>query len=35
VPGRWDAAAELLDALIAAERFPDFLTLAAYQKLEG
>jgi malate synthase len=33
--GRWDDAAGLLDGLVAAERFPDFLTLAAYQKLEG
>ena len=33
--GRWDDAAQLLDALIASETFPEFLTLAAYQKLEG
>jgi malate synthase len=33
--GRWEAAGEVLDALVASERFPDFLTLAAYKKLEG
>ena len=33
--GRWDDAAQLLDALVASETFPEFLTLAAYQKLEG
>jgi malate synthase len=33
--GRWEDAAQLLDALIASEGFPEFLTLAAYQKLEG
>ncbi len=32
--GRWETAAEVLDALVAPERLPDFLTLAAYQKLE-
>jgi malate synthase len=35
VAGRWQDAAQLLDALIAAERFPEFLTLAAGRKLEG
>ena len=35
VAGRWQDAAQLLDGLIAAESFPEFLTLAAYQKLEG
>jgi malate synthase len=34
-PGRWQEAAQLLDALISAKDFPEFLTLAAYQKLEG
>jgi malate synthase len=34
-PGRWQEAAQLLDALVAAKEFPEFLTLAAYQKLEG
>jgi malate synthase len=33
--GRWQDAAQLLDALIATEGFPEFLTLAAYKKLEG
>ena len=33
--GRWKDAAELLDALIAARPFPEFLTLAAYRRLEG
>jgi malate synthase len=33
--GRWQDAAQLLDALIATEEFPEFLTLAAYKKLEG
>jgi hypothetical protein len=27
------SAADLLDSLMAAEVFPEFLTLAAYQKL--
>jgi len=31
--GRWQDAAQLLDALFAAERFPEFLTLAAYEKV--
>ncbi|HEY3013001.1 MAG TPA: malate synthase A [Gemmatimonadales bacterium] len=31
--GRLAGAAELLDSLMAAEVFPEFLTLAAYQKL--
>ena len=35
IAGRWQDAAGLLDALIAAESFPEFLTLAAYQRLEG
>ena len=35
VPGRWADAAQLLDALVAAEDFPEFLTLAAYRRLEG
>jgi malate synthase len=35
VAGRWQDAAQLLDALIAAERFPEFLTLMAYRRLEG
>jgi malate synthase len=34
-PGRWQDAAQLLDGLIAAHEFPEFLTLAAYKKLEG
>ena len=33
--GRWEDAAQLLDALVAATEFPEFLTTAAYQKLEG
>jgi malate synthase len=33
--GRWDSAAQLLDALVASAPFPEFLTLAAYEKLEG
>jgi malate synthase len=32
-PGRWREAAGLLDALIASPRFPEFLTLLAYQAL--
>jgi malate synthase len=35
VAGRWQDAAQLLDALVAAERFPEFLTLMAYRRLEG
>jgi hypothetical protein len=31
--GRWNDAAQLLDALVSSETFPEFLTLAAYQKL--
>jgi malate synthase len=31
--GRLASAAELLDSLISAEEFPEFLTLAAYQRL--
>jgi malate synthase len=33
-PGRWTDAAQLLDGLVSAERFPEFLTLAAYGRLE-
>jgi malate synthase len=33
--GRWQDAAQLLDALLAADRFPEFLTLMAYRRLEG
>jgi malate synthase len=33
--GRWDAATQLLDALVASGPFPEFLTLAAYERLEG
>jgi malate synthase len=32
-PGRLSTAGELLDSLFSAEVFPEFLTLAAYQKL--
>jgi malate synthase len=32
--GRFDAAAELLDAITTAENFADFLTLSAYQTFE-
>jgi malate synthase len=32
-PARLDSAAELLDSMFSAEVFPEFLTLAAYQKL--
>jgi malate synthase len=32
-PERLDRAAALLDALLAAETFPEFLTLAAYEEL--
>jgi malate synthase len=32
-PGRWGEAAALLDALVSAERFPEFLTLAGYEKV--
>jgi hypothetical protein len=32
-PERLGAAAELLDSLMSAEEFPEFLTLAAYQRL--
>ena len=35
VAGRWNDAAQLLDALVAADRFPEFLTLMAYRRLEG
>jgi malate synthase len=35
VAGRWQDAAQLLDALVAAERFPEFLTLLAYRRLVG
>jgi malate synthase len=33
-PGRLDAAAVLLDQLVSAEEFPEFLTLQAYQRLD-
>jgi malate synthase len=33
--GRWQEAAELLDALVSAEEFPEFLTLMAYARLDG
>jgi malate synthase len=33
-PARLNDAAELLDSLLSAEVFPEFLTLAAYQKLK-
>jgi malate synthase len=32
--GRWREAAELLDQLVSAEEFPEFLTVGAYEKLE-
>jgi hypothetical protein len=32
-PGAWRDAAGLLDALISAKEFPEFLTLTAYQKV--
>jgi hypothetical protein len=32
-PARLASAGELLDGLIAAENFPEFLTLAAYERL--
>jgi malate synthase len=35
VAGRWQDAAQLLDALVAAPAFPEFLTLMAYRRLEG
>ena len=35
VSGRWQDAAQLLDALVAAREFPEFLTLMAYRRLEG
>jgi malate synthase len=33
-PGRWREAARLLDQLVSAEEFPEFLTVGAYEKLE-
>jgi malate synthase len=33
-PGRWREAAALLDELIGAKEFPEFLTVGAYEKLE-
>ena len=33
-PARLDAAAALLDQLVSAEEFPEFLTLQAYQRLD-
>ncbi len=32
--GRWREAAALLDQLISADEFPEFLTLQAYEKVE-
>jgi malate synthase len=32
---RWDDAAELLDALVLDEAFDEFLTIAAYARLEA
>jgi hypothetical protein len=32
-PGAWGDAAGLLDALVSAKDFPEFLTLTAYQKV--
>jgi malate synthase len=32
-PGAWRDAAALLDALVSAQDFPEFLTLTAYQKV--
>jgi malate synthase len=32
-PGAWQDAAALLDALVSAKDFPEFLTLSAYQKV--
>ena len=29
----WRARGQLLDALVAADEFPEFLTLAAYEEL--
>ena len=34
VSGRWREAAGLLDQLVSAEEFPEFLTIGAYEKLE-
>jgi hypothetical protein len=34
VQGRWREAAELLDELVSAEKFPEFLTLRAYERVE-
>ena len=33
-PGRWREAAALLDELVGAKEFPEFLTVGAYEKLE-
>jgi malate synthase len=33
-PSRFDQAAEILDALVLAEDFPEFLTLVAYGRLD-
>jgi len=33
-PGRWREAAALLDELVSAKEFPEFLTVGAYEKLE-
>jgi malate synthase len=32
--GRWREAADLLDQLVSAEEFPEFLTVRAYERLE-
>ena len=32
--GRWREAAELVDELVSADEFPEFLTLGAYERLE-
>jgi malate synthase len=32
-PGRWREAGALLDALVSAEAFPEFLTLSGYEKV--
>ncbi len=33
-PGRWCEAAALLDELVGAKEFPEFLTIGAYEKLD-
>jgi malate synthase len=32
--GRWREAGELLDELVSAEEFPEFLTLRAYERVD-